>query len=361
MISCSVQSNEQSSVQNPLISSDEIPSAIQNISRELHNTYLYPDKAKVAADKLLVKYRAGDFNRQYDFSLFNHEITTTLIQSTNDSGFELIQQQPVTISFDNKTNADFPTKQHDAITTEILDHNIGYLKITGNFHYPNASDILAEQLRLLVGVDALIIDLRLADEAAIAIAQQLISYFIQSGTHIANVKFNHHVEALVAGTTVGFELFKQDFPLYIVNSSFVAGSWEFFGYTLQHFDKAVIVGEDTMGVGHIIKVVRISDTLSIRMNHAMITHPVSNENWDNHGVIPDYFFQGDAAFNKAYQLASGCCIQSSWRISDCSISSCAGKGKSRGHSVRKQWILIMRDGFGMADKADAYTATNSCM
>lgn len=296
-------SNGQSSDLNPLISPDEIQIAVQNIARELNNTYLYPEKAKVAADKLLAKQRAGNFNRQYDFSLLNHEITTLLLQSTSDAGFELIQQQPANLSVFDHNNGDFPTKQHDEVTAGILDHNIGYLKITGNFRFPNSSEIIADQFRLLAGVDALIIDLRLADEAAITVAQQLVSYFVQPGTNIANVKSNQHVEALIASTTTGFEKFKQDFPLYIVNSSFVAGSWEFFGYTLQHFNKAVIVGEPTMGLGYLTKVVRISDTLAIRMNHAMILHPVSNENWDNDGVVPDYFYQSDDAYHQAYRLA----------------------------------------------------------
>lgn len=293
----------QSAELTPLLSTDEIRLAVRNIGLELNNNYLYPDKAKIAADNLHTKLTIGHFNRQYDFSLLNHEITTLLLQSTSDAGFELIQQQPANLSVFDHNNGDFPAKQHDEVTAGILDHNIGYLKITGNFRFPNSSEIIADQFRLLAGVDALIIDLRLADEAAITVAQQLASYFVQPGTNIANIKSNQHVEALIAGTTTGFEKFKQDFPLYIVNSSFVAGSWEFFGYTLQHFNKAVIVGEPTMGLGYLTKVVRISDTLAIRMNHAMILHPVSNENWDNDGVVPDYFYQSDDAYHQAYRLA----------------------------------------------------------
>jgi len=287
----------------PLLTTTEIHQAVQNIVHELQHNYLFADQGKSAADKLQAKLAAGDFDGQFDFALFNHEMSSILAQMTSDSGFELIQQSTTTLAeFDHNHNA-LPGKQHDAFEAGILEHNIGYLKITGNFHYPNSSDLLAEQLRLLAGVDALIIDLRQADEATLTLAQQLISYFVQAETKIANVAFHQGVETLTAGATPGFEKFKQDFPLYIVNSAFVAGSWEFFGYTMQHFDKAVIVGESTMGLGYFSKVVRISDSLLFRFNHASITHPLSNNSWDNHGVVPDYFFQGDAAFNKAYRLA----------------------------------------------------------
>ncbi|OBP16264.1 hypothetical protein A5320_02310 [Rheinheimera sp. SA_1] len=303
LLSWSSQLKAQTATLNPQLTTAEIHLAVQNIARELNLSYVSADKAKVASAELLAKLSSGHFNGQYDFSLLNHEITTILFQATQDSGFELIQQQPTTLAVFDQHNVDFPTSQHDEFTTGILDHNIGYVKITGNFQYPNASDMLTEQLQLLAGVDALIIDLRLADEAAIAVVQQLMSYFVQAETKIANIKFNQHVETLTAANITGYEKFKQDFPLYIVNSAFVAGSWEFFGYTLQQFNKAIIVGENTMGFDHIRKIVRISDSIAFKMNHATITHPVTTENWENDGVVPDYFYQSADAFNKAYSLA----------------------------------------------------------
>lgn len=293
----------QSTALGPLLATEEIHLAVNNIARQLEDNYLFSEKAKVAARLLRSKLRAGDFNGQYDFLLLNLQISSTLAQSTSDSGFELIQQSAITLNDGQQTLADAPLNQHDEFVTGILDRNIGYVKITGNFDYPDGQNLIAQQFRLLSGVDALIIDLRQADAAAIAVAQQMISYFVQPGTTIANLQLQQHVETITTGTTAEVEIFKQDLPLYIVNSAFVAGSWEFFGFTLQHFDKAVIVGEKTMGIGYLSQVFSISDSLAIRMNHALLTHPISGEHWDNEGVVPDYFYDSDDAFNKAYQLA----------------------------------------------------------
>ena len=302
-LSWPLRSTAQSTALGPLLATEEIQLAVQNIARQLEDNYLFPEKAKVAATLLRSKLRAGDFHGQYDFLLLNLQISATLAQSTNDSGFELIQQSAITLTEGQPQLANNPVNQHDEFVTGILDHNIGYVKITGNFDYPDSHKLIAQQLRLLSTVDALIIDLRQADAATISVAQQMISYFVQPGTTIANLQLKEHVETITTGNTADVQTFKQDLPLYIVNSAFVAGSWEFFGYTLQHFDKAVVVGEKTMGVGYLSQEFKVSDSLAIRMNHALLTHPISGEHWDNEGVVPDYFYDSDDAFEKAYQLA----------------------------------------------------------
>jgi hypothetical protein len=302
-LSWPLRSDAQSTALGPLLVTDEIQYAVQNIARHLEDNYLFSEKAKAAATLLRSKLHAGDFNGQYDFLLLNLQISSTLAQSTNDSGFELIQQSAISLTDVKQHLANIPTNQHDEFIAGILDRNIGYVKITGNFDYPDGHELIAQQFRLLSTVDALIIDLRQADEAAMSVAQQMTSYFVQPGTTIANLQLKDHVEPITIGNTAYMKTFKQNLPLYIVNSAFVAGSWEFFGYTLQHFDKAVIVGEKTMGVGYLSKVFKVSDSLSIRMNHALITHPISGEHWDNEGVIPDYDYDSVDAFNKAYQLA----------------------------------------------------------
>jgi len=293
----------QSTALGPLLATEEIQLAVQNIARHLEEHYLFSEKGKAAAAILRSKLRAGDFNGQYDFLLLDLQISTTLAQATNDPGFALVQQAAIALTDTRHQLSSPPVNQHDEFVTGILDQNIGLVKISGNFNYPDNQKLIAQQFRLLSNVDALIIDLRQADEAAIAVAQQLISYFVPPNTTIANLQLQQHAEPITTGHPGDERIFRPDLPLYIVNSAFVAGSWEFFGYTLQHFDKALIIGEKTMGVGYLSQVFSVSDTLAIRMNHALLTHPVSGAHWDNEGVVPDYFFDSDDAFNQAYQLA----------------------------------------------------------
>lgn len=160
---------------------------------------------------------------------------------------------------------------------------------------------MSEQFRALANADALIIDLRQADHASLSVALQLLSYFVEPGTAIAKLQKQRQVETI--HTPAQASPFKPSMPIYIVNSAFVAGSWEFFGYTLQQHHKAVIVGEETMGVGYLSQTYPVSDHLAIRLNHALITHPQTGNHWDNQGVIPDFPHTSATAFDQAYQLA----------------------------------------------------------
>lgn len=303
LLSWPVLSQQWQPQQKPVLAPDDIQLTIRNIADELQHRYVDPVAGQLAAEKLISTWRAGGFDRQDDVAFLHHQITNLLWQSTGDSGIGLLPRQPAIPLADDQSALNSLAKQHDSIKVEILPHNIGYLQISGNFNFPNRQALLTEQFRFLAGVDALIIDLRLADAADIAVAQQMLSYFVPPGTKLANVKFNQHSQLLTASPSEGFEPFKQDFPLYIVHSSFVAGSWEFFSYTLSQFDKAVIIGETTMGVNQLSQVVNVSDTLAMTMTYAVITQPTSHESWENDGVVPDYFFSAKTALQKAHQLA----------------------------------------------------------
>jgi C-terminal processing protease CtpA/Prc len=294
---------QEQSINNELVmSQDEIRLVIQNIVFELENTYLYPEKIKHLSQILLAKLNTAGFHKNYNTEKFRRDLRSILVKETHDTGFDIIQQKPTITSNRTANNTEFNTPFDSAVKVEVLDNNIGYLRITGDVFYGAHKSIL-DAFEFLSDVDAMIIDLRSADEVTISLVQQMVSYFIPADTLIGNIKFNSHISSLFSLKTQGFDNFKNKFPLYILNSSFVAGEWEFLGYTLKHFDKAVIVGEDTMGFGYFTKSVKISDKLSLKIPYALISHPISNETWDNDGVVSDFYAKGDEILEKAYSLA----------------------------------------------------------
>ncbi len=168
---------------------------------------------------------------------------------------------------------------------------------------PGHSQLLRRQLTFLADVDALIIDLRLAEEASLSFVLQLLSHVVPADTPLMELKFNHRLETLTSSQTLGFAHLQTEVPLYILTSSFVAGIWEFFCYSLQQLERANIIGEVTMGLSQLSKEVKVSDTTRLRMSYAEFSHPRTGESWHQEGVLPDYYFSGEAALNKARQLA----------------------------------------------------------
>jgi len=299
----SLSAQEQPIKSELVMSQDEIRLAIQNIVFELDNTYLYPEKTKHLAQRLLAKLHTAGFHKNYNREQFRRDIRSILVKATHDTGFDIIQQKPTVTSNWADNNTKFNNSLNGALKVEILDNNIGYLRITGDMIFYGAHQAILDAFEFLSDVDAMIIDIRSADEVPISLVQQMVSYFIPADTLIGNIKFNSQLSTLLSLKTQGFDNFKNKFPLYILNSSFVAGEWEFLGYTLKHFDKAVIVGEDTMGFDYFTKSVKISDKLSLKMPYALISHPISNETWGNDGVVSDFYAKGDDIFEKAYSLA----------------------------------------------------------
>jgi hypothetical protein len=285
-----------------LISQHEVRQIIKNIIYELDNLYLYPEKTKNLHKTLTDKLSTKGFLSASNLEDFRHELISTLVNATHDTGFDIVQRQPIILSRipDNKENSEQTSK--GAIDAEVLDNNIGYLKITGNITFSDSEQIFLNEFKLLSDVDAMMIDLRLADEVSISLVQRLISYFIPADTLIGNIMFKEHTFPLTSLKVQGYDKFNKNFPLYILNSNFVAGEWELLSHTLKHFDRAVVIGEETMGLGYFTKTVKVSDKLLLKIPYALISHPVSNETWDNSGVTPDYFATDDEIMEKAYEL-----------------------------------------------------------
>jgi len=298
----SLSAQEKSTDNELMISKNDVRQVIQNITFELDNLYLYPEKTKNLSQSLTDKLITRSFPSAFSLEHFSHELISALVNATHETGFDIIQQQPLILSskLDNKTVAEEASK--GAIHTEILNKNIGYLKITGHISSYNSEQIFFNEFKLLSDVDAMIIDLRLADEVSIALVQRLISYFIPTDTLIGNIKLKDNTFPLTSLKIKGYDKFKKNFPLYILNSNFVTGEWEFLSHTLKDFDRAVIIGEETMGLGYFTKTVKISDKLLLKIPYAVISHPVTNETWDNSGVTPDYFAKGDKIMEKANEL-----------------------------------------------------------
>jgi len=297
-----------------VLSAEETQQAVQGMAEQVEAHYLYQDKAKTAAALLRAKLASGDFNRRYDVGLLNLQISALLAKATNDTGFEVMptaatarrQGLPPLIGHSeggNTKDGNTAQHQHDQFETGMLDTHIGYIKITGNFDYPDSSQLIATQFQALASAEALIIDLRHADHASLEVALQMLSYFIEPGTAIAKLQLQQQVDTIYTLTLSKASPLKLKLPIYIVNSAFVAGSWEFFGYTLQQRTHAVIVGEESIGVGYLSQSYHVSEQLAIRLNNALLTDPQTGKHWDNEGVVPDYFYPSVEAFDKAYQLA----------------------------------------------------------
>lgn len=287
--------------QDSTLSLSEAKYLTHNIVVALERIYLNPQRAEYISKTLLSESFGENFKKEYDTDQFIREIRARIIQATLDTGIDLIEERSaITYSSGGELILE---DQNGTVTTEISEDNVGYLKITGNSDFNEAKKLLRNSFASLESVDALIIDIRLADKVDLPFIRELLSYFVPEGTAIGTLTSNGHVEKMLTQRSDGYEKFKDNMPLYILTSSFVSGGWEFFSYSLQQLKKALIVGESTMGVAILNKAVKVGSHIVLDIPYARIALPETGDNWEEIGVIPDHEVSKQDALIKAYTLA----------------------------------------------------------
>ncbi len=285
----------------PYLEKEEIQQIINNTINALSNDYLFPDNTPKVIDRMRDEAERGEFTRGYHFGQFRQKFESILVNGTSDTGFELVARATAPSLTDVPVDA-----ETNAIETELLDGNIGYLKLSGDFLRSDRRNDLTTSLQHLASADVLILDLRDVGAASMDFAQHLTSFFLPPGTIMATVSFNAHQApiSLTSREMPGFLHLSQNFPVFILTSGFVSGPWEFVSYTLKHYDAARLVGEDTMGVSYMKRSIPVSEHAALTLYYAQLEHPVTHDNWHQTGVFADYQVSATESFDEALTLAS---------------------------------------------------------
>ena len=283
------------------MSAQEAKSVVQNIAFALDKIYLYPERAKYISQNLRMDSHKDQIKYSYNIEQFRNEMRSELVKATLDTAIDVVEEREgIDVSTDHLELTNYTNASLDA---EVSDNNIGYFKITGSADSIEVSDSILDALQTLSAVDALIIDLRLSESAELTLVQELISYFLPKGTLLGNMKTNNKTIQLFSEHTIAKNKFNNKVPLFIINSSFVSGEWEFFSHVLQQLNRAVVLGENTMGIAHLTKSVKVGDNIILKLPYAVVTGPLADNSWDETGISPDYFTPNDKAIKKAYDLA----------------------------------------------------------
>jgi C-terminal processing protease CtpA/Prc len=94
-----------------------------------------------------------------------------------------------------------------------------------------------------------------------------------------------------------------DKPVYVLISSFTFSAGEEFSYNLKHLERATLVGESTSGGAHPGSPFRIHPHFEVFIPLGRTINPITNENWEGIGVLPDIAVTSEQALSVAYKLA----------------------------------------------------------
>ena len=174
---------------------------------------------------------------------------------------------------------------------KILEGNVGYLKIVEFMHPQRGMQTAVAAMKFLENTESLIIDLRGNGGGYSGLMQYIMNHYFDGGpTHISTNYYSgkNEIPSKEYSSDLVYGKLRVDTPLYIIVDGKTGSAAEFFAYTLQSFDKAVIIGQPTAGAAHRNSFYPLPGNFRISISTAAPINPKTNTNWETTGVIPDH-------------------------------------------------------------------------
>jgi C-terminal processing protease CtpA/Prc len=283
------------------LSPTEVSTLSANIDTALNDIYLFPDKSHDIATTFLTESLSKRPKTPIELSQYLSRTQSRIVKATQDSGIELQLRSNYCDEYSCEPTS--TNKLIGNISSELSEHNIGYLKISGDIQLIKNKSLFADTFNALRSAEAIVIDIQLAETTNLDVVQELMGYFVASNTKIAKLMYQDHIESIFPTAVDDRLVVQANTPLFIVTSSFVSREWEFLSYTLQQTRNAVVVGEATMGVAIFHETVQVGSDIELTLPVAQIFESKTAENWQEIGVIPDHYSSKDKAVEVAYNLA----------------------------------------------------------
>lgn len=291
--------------QQPLTSSAK-KAAIDTLLSRVQSHYVYPDVAKKMTEHVRKKIRTHAYDTIGNGTVLAKILTDDLRSISHDGHLGVDYSEAVI----PKEESGAPPSQQviddfrrqgasDNFAfrkLEILDGNIGYLKL--NIFWPGdwIKETAAGAMAMLANSDAIIIDLRdnhgFAPDGVILME----SYFFKDETHMTDQVNNddHTIRQYWTLPVVpGNRLADKKLYLLVSHDTFSAG--EDFAYNMQAQERAIVVGEATGGGAHGTRLYRISEHFSAAIPFSYSINPVTHADWEGKGVQPDIAVPKDQA------------------------------------------------------------------
>ena len=188
---------------------------------------------------------------------------------------------------------------------EILEGNVGYMRVNGVPPVESAGGPMAAAFAFLQNTDALIIDNREnhgGDPHTVAL---YMSYLSTGPSHLVTTfhwRTGNRTEEFKT-TELGERSYGATKPVFVLTSSATFSGGEEFSYDVQAFKRGVIVGEITGGGANPGGPMHLGHHFLVNMPGGQAFNAVTGTNWEGVGVKPDVSVPAKDALSKAHALA----------------------------------------------------------
>ncbi len=189
------------------------------------------------------------------------------------------------------------------IKVERLAGNIGYLRILE--FAPPAREIAVGAMAFVANTQALIFDIRGHRGGSPDLVQLLISYLVPNTSQPLSGVYSRATGQTTMVQTLSEIPGKRmpNVPVYVLVDGQTHSAAEAFAYDLQALKRATIIGERTRGGAHLVDFVLVHRVFKLMVPIARAINPITNGNWQGHGVVPDVDAVPEDALRLAHQQA----------------------------------------------------------
>lgn len=300
---------------------------INEFAHRLTELHVDGPRAKAAADDLRQRLARGEYNDQLTSRALAARVTRDVAVIAPDR-HTYLEFVPYDLG-DERQRPPAPAPAADNYgfrKFELLDDNVGYLKITRFAPLDRgALDTAARFMDKAADSPALIIDLRDADGDSQEMVALLASYLLvdQRSILFKDAQIHLHDQIDRSGrvvaeywtyANVAGKRFGGVKPLYLLVNQRTSGAAEAFAYDLQQYQRraiasgksgqrALVIGTPTLGDARIGSKQRIARQLQTSVAISRASNVLTRYNWEGGGVQPDRMVDPSAAQGTALEMA----------------------------------------------------------
>ena len=293
----------------------------------LKDNYVLQDSVKYISPKLLKLNKSDEINSEQTPQEFASYLTMMLREITHDAHFVFLYNPQLSGLLSNPENGnrevlnqqlnslgggrEVPSSKVNYFfkKAEILEGNIGYLKLEQMSMLEESKATLDAAMAFLSDSDAFILDLRGNRGGAGGFIPYLMSYFFPE----EKILLYRREMPAPAWDSISYHYTYKNLPgkrldkipVYVLTDQVTGSAATNLAYTMQSFGRAIVVGENT-GSGyrgaHSASVFPLPNGFIGLIPIGKVVNAKTNTNWRNEGVIPDVKIQSSKALEKAYHL-----------------------------------------------------------
>lgn len=296
--------------QLPAFSENDKKELIGKVTSLLNQYYVFPETAGRMNDHILQKLNKGSYRKLKNPRELASQLTQDLVDISKDKHLRIYLASDVIRTAEDepldRILYKFNREQQNTaiIKLEILEGNVGLIKINSLAYNEDVSDRIKHSLKLISKVNAVILDLTDNRGGNPNFATDLFGYFFDKPTHINSIYRRDRNKTMEYWTKPSIsEVRLSDVPMFILISPKTFSGGEELAYDLQALKRAVIVGENSAGAAHITSSFDLFNNIRITIPVGRAINPVTGTNWEGTGVKPDISTRKGSAYTVTLQLA----------------------------------------------------------